>query len=79
MKGGARFVDRGAHRRDRKPGGGPVQVPAEHIADMRYLHEVERKTHEQIMAKYSQYDREYVRRVLGYIVRSSIKPSAAGI
>jgi hypothetical protein len=50
-------------------------VPDEHVADMRYLHEEERKTHAQVRAKYSQYSKSYVRSVLEYAVRADVKPA----
>jgi hypothetical protein len=50
-------------------------VPDAHVADMRYLSEVERKTHVQIVQKYSQYSEYYVRHVLDYVVRADVKPA----
>lgn len=59
-----------------KPGKAPsgkVKVPDEIILDMRRKHEIERMPHWQVMDAYPQYPKEYVRRVLNYILRAHLR------
>ena len=69
----------GVHMLERRSGkerrnNAPIKVPDEVVIEMRRLHEKDRRTHLQVHAAYPQYSKEYVRSILGYIIRAHLKP-----
>lgn len=52
-----------------------VTVPDAAILAMRRMSEIDRKTTAQVIAAYPELSANYVRKILGYILRSTLKPS----
>lgn len=48
-------------------------VPAEHVLEMRRLHEVDRKTYVEVGKLFPQYPKTYIRAVLQYMVRANLQ------
>lgn len=48
-------------------------IPAETILAMRRMHEIERKTHQQVQRAFPDLQAEYVRRVLDYELRANLR------
>jgi len=67
----ARKVGRGALR---GPQPNNVTVPDSVVLAMRYRFEIDRWTTSQVIAAYPEFSSGYVRKILGYILRSTLKP-----
>lgn len=51
-----------------------VTVPDSVVLAMRRMSEIDRKTTAQVIAAYPEFSTGYVRKILGYILRSTLKP-----
>jgi hypothetical protein len=57
----------------KRPRGGTTTIPDSVVLDVRRMHEIDRKTTQQVLVAFPQYSRTWVLHILAYMIRTRLR------